>query len=255
MSLQATTRITDEQVEEIAARVEARRGPWDKGRGAPKLLPLEEAIRVTIMYARHNVTEECLGDITGVSQPTISRYICHLTPLIGEVTDKEVPDPAGAKGGQSCLVDGSILPCWSWRGHPELWSGKTKTTGHNAQFLTNLHGDLLWISGPVPGSVHDAESFRRAELPDILKESGSVGDLGYLGLGLITPYRKPPRSELLPWQKEFNKEVSRLRAPVERAIANFKVWRIMHTDYRRPLSTYHDTFRAVRGLHFFQMYN
>jgi hypothetical protein len=64
-----------------------------------------------------------------------------------------------------------------------------------------------------------------------------------------------PGGELTPEQKEFNKAVGKIRAPIERAIANFKVWRVMHTDYRRPLCTYRDTFNAVRGPHFFQITN
>jgi hypothetical protein len=210
-------------------------------------------VRATIMYMRHNITEECIGDLYGVSQPTISRCVTLLTPLIGDVTATDVPDATAATAGQSCLVDGSVLPCWSWRGHRELWSGKTGTTGHNAQFVTSLSGSLLHVSDPLPGSVHDAEAFRQAGLADILDLERTAADLGYLGLGLITPYRTPPGGELTPEQKEFNKAVNQIRAPVERAIANFKVWRVMHTDYRRPLPTYEETFQAVRGLHFFQM--
>jgi hypothetical protein len=38
---------------------------------------------------------------------------------------------------------------------------------------------------------------------------------------------------------------------VERAIANFKIWRILHTDYRRPLATFKTAFVAIRSLIFF----
>jgi hypothetical protein len=31
-------------------------------------------------------------------------------------------------------------------------------------------------------------------------------------------------------------------------IANFKTWRIMHTDYRRPLETFTETISAVVAL-------
>ena len=65
-----------------------------------------------------------------------------------------------------------------------------------------------------------------------------IGDKGYQGSGFITPFKKPQGGKLLDWQKEFNAEVNRLRAPVERAIAHLKSWRILHTDYRRPLRTY-----------------
>lgn len=38
---------------------------------------------------------------------------------------------------------------------------------------------------------------------------------------------------------------------VKRAVASLKTWRILHTDYRRPLQTYNDTLHAVIGLHWF----
>ncbi|MHB1740704.1 MAG: transposase family protein [Actinomycetes bacterium] len=70
---------------------------------------------------------------------------------------------------------------------------------------------------------------------------------------MLTPYRKPAGNQLLPWQKEFNSSINELRYVIERAIANFKVWRCMHTDYRRPLRTYVTAFHAIRALHFFKL--
>jgi hypothetical protein len=32
---------------------------------------------------------------------------------------------------------------------------------------------------------------------------------GYLGLGMITPVRKPPHRELLDWEKEFNTAINK----------------------------------------------
>jgi hypothetical protein len=36
-------------------------------------------------------------------------------------------------------------------------------------------------------------------------------------------------------------------------MAHIKSWRIIHTDYRRPLKTYETSFRATIGLFFFRM--
>jgi hypothetical protein len=36
--------------------------------------------------------------------------------------------------------------------------------------------------------------------------------------------------------------VSSFRAPAERAIAALKTWRILFTDYRRPLKTFKEGF-------------
>ena len=39
--------------------------------------------------------------------------------------------------------------------HPELYSGKHKTTGMNVQVACTITGCLAWISDPISGSRHD----------------------------------------------------------------------------------------------------
>jgi hypothetical protein len=53
-------------------------------------------------------------------------------------------------------------------------------------------------------------------------------------------------------EHDYNNQVSSFRAPVERAIANLKTWRILFTDYRRPLGTFASSFQAAIGLYFFK---
>jgi len=40
---------------------------------------------------------------------------------------------------------------------------------------------------------------------------------------------------------------------VERLVAHFKSWRILHTDYRRPYRTYHEAYNAARAFFFFSI--
>ena len=53
-------------------------------------------------------------------------------------------------------------------------------------------------------------------------------------------------------EHDYNNQISSLRAPVERAVAGLKSWRILFTDYRRPLRTFLSSFRAAIGLYFFK---
>jgi hypothetical protein len=62
----------------------------------------------------------------------------------------------------------------------------------------------------------------------------------------------PRGGELLDWQKDFNKQVNSIRYQIERAIANLKTWRILHTDYRRPLQTFPETISAIIALEFYR---
>lgn len=253
MASHRTTGLSPEQFSEVRDRVRDAVGDWQPATGRPRALRLTTAVKATVMYLKNNLTQEVLAELLDVSQPTISRVIAELEVVIADVLDEFVPDPVEALGGRVGVVDGSLCPCWSWADAPELYSGKHHTTGHAHQFVADLAGDLVHISDPLPGATHDAKAVRDTGTLGLLDPANTIGDKGYLGTGVLTPYRKPPGGRLLAWQKEFNRTINQLRYVIERAIANFKTWRIMHTDYRRPKHTYPNAFRAVRALHFFKL--
>ena len=72
---------------------------------------------------------------------------------------------------------------------------------------------------------------------------------GYRGTGYFIPRRKPIGGQLTDQQRDYNARIGAIRVPIERALANLKTWRILHTDYRRPLPTYNDAFHMAIGLH------
>jgi hypothetical protein len=133
---QRTVGLNDEQLDELEGRIEdLLTEPWDKGVGRPKSLSLREAIVVTLLYMRQNMTEEVIADVCGISQGTVSNIMTKFTPLIARATEEFRPDPEEARQvtrGRLALVDGALWPCWSWQGARELWAGKYKTTGHAA---------------------------------------------------------------------------------------------------------------------------
>jgi hypothetical protein len=151
------------------------------------------------------------------------------------------------------VVDGTLLPCWSWSGHRELYSGKHKTTGMNVQVACTLEGELAWVSDPVDGSRHDTYCLRESGALSEDAAQNWTGDKGYVGNGMDTPYKKPLYRDLLDWEKDYNTSVNKTRWVIEQVIANFKTWRILHTDYRRPLATFAKTISAVVALHFYSL--
>ena len=72
------------------------------------------------------------------------------------------------------------------------------------------------------------------------------------GNDMITPFKKPADGKLPEWQKEFNTQVNKIRWIIGQVISHFKNWRIMDTDYRRPIDTFAETISAVIGLHFYR---
>ena len=111
---------------------------------------------------------------------------------------------------------------WSWYKHPELYSGKHRTTGVNLQVACTLAGHLAWISPPLPGSVHDAKAITESGFLTTLDAAMHIGDKGYVGLGMITPTKKPVHGELTDTDKRNNTTINRVRYLIERVIANLK---------------------------------
>jgi hypothetical protein len=224
------------QMQELVRRVHNRlTEPWNKKIGRPKSCGLYQAVEVACMYIRQNCTQELLGDLRGISQSTVSRIIATLVPIVTVVLEEFVPTAVEAiemVNGRVCLVDGTIIPCWSWAGHDELWSRKHSTTGFNIQLICLLDGYAVYVSDPLPGCTHDAVGFNNTPAAKIVAHStGAIADKGYQGLDVVTPRKKPRGGELGKRDKECNAEISALRAPVERLVAHFKSWRIFHTDY------------------------
>ena len=207
--------------------------------------------RSILLTLRHNLTQELLADIHTVSQSTISRVITVYTPLIAEALQARVPgveDPRPRSASTSSTAP--LVSCWSWSKRPELYSGKHHTTGVNLQVACTLAGHLAWISKPSAGSVHDAKAIKESGFLTTLNAHNHIGDKGYIGLGMITPVKKPAHGELTDTDKRNNTTINRVRYLIERVIANLKIWRVLHTDYRRPYNTFETTIQAVTGLIF-----
>ena len=252
------TGLDDAQLDHLTGAVEALlEEPWQQPKGRRRSLTIRQAVIIACGYARQNIVEEVWAEIFEVSQATVSKTITLLTPLIAKVTEDCRPTAEQARSairGNSALLDGFLAPCWSWHDRPDLWSGKHKTTGFNSQLVATVTGEVVFVSDPLPGRTHDSKAAAEADTASVLAAAFStVADKGYQGRGFITPIKKPLHRGLVDSEIKYNNQVSGVRAPVERAISHLKAWRILHTDYRRPLRTYADSFKAAVGLYFFKL--
>ena len=100
-------------------------------------------------------------------------------------------------------------------------------------------------------TAHDLRALDESGVKALLEAAATmVAHKGYRGSGYLMPRRKPDGGHLAQTDHEYNAQVACLRALIECAAANLKVWRVLHTDYRRQLRTFYDTFRAVIGPYF-----
>jgi DDE superfamily endonuclease len=86
----------------------------DTQRTWPPILGLFKSVVVTLTYLRRNRVQAEIGEAFGVSQSTISRAIAALTPLLDAALRLFVPTADDLDHTAQYVVDGTLLPCWSW---------------------------------------------------------------------------------------------------------------------------------------------
>jgi hypothetical protein len=56
------------------------------------------------------------------------------------------------------VLDGMLIPIDRVRADRPFYSGKHKKHGMNIQVIASPDGSIVWVSGPLPGSVHDMKA-------------------------------------------------------------------------------------------------
>ena len=115
-------------------------------------MSLTQALETTLLYHRHNLTEELLAEIFSTSQPTVSRTINLIERTLKTILKPAVtPLEKALKVSGSLVVDGTLIPVWNWRSLGTTnFSSKHKKAGFNHQVMCTLDEKLLVITDPVP---------------------------------------------------------------------------------------------------------
>ncbi|KQB85478.1 Transposase DDE domain protein [Corynebacterium oculi] len=142
---------------------------------------------------RENRTQQALAVTFDISQPTVSRILTHDVPLLAHLVSVWIPtwnDIMDTYG--FLIVDGALITCTNTHTRKDLYSGKHHTTGYNLQIACDVDGHLVWTSNPQPGSMHDTAALRASGFITHTHNMRIMADKGYIGLGFITPMKKPP---------------------------------------------------------------
>ncbi len=124
---------------------------WFKPDQKPHKLTLAQALKLTLLYHRHTLSEELVAGFYDVSQPIISRTINLIEQALVKIL-RPLIQPLGkaldAPG--SLVVEGTLVPAWNWRWLGKInFSGQHKRAGSNHQVICTLDGKLLAITGPA----------------------------------------------------------------------------------------------------------
>ncbi len=248
-----TTGLDDIQFDDLAAMI-GERLVWDAPIGRPKSLTLEQAVKATLIYFKNNVTEDVIAELMFVDQTTISRTIARIEAVITDVLADWVPTLDEALHGTTAVVDGSLLPCWSWRSRPELRSGKHHTTGHNHQFVSTLGGrpagPRLRSAARLPPRQQRRRKVRRPRHPRPGQHPRRQG------LPRHRDHRPIPQAARRQTpQRTGHPQQGNQLPPVRHRKGHRQLQDLASSTHRlpAPLSTYPTAFSAIRALYFYSM--
>jgi hypothetical protein len=191
--------------------------PWRKLNAGRQAL-------LVLVYLRKGETFDEIAAGFEAGTATAWRYVNETAALLAARAPKPrtaVRDATEA-GYAYVVMDGTLISIDRVAADRPFYSGKHRKHGMNVQVIASPGGDVLRVSGALPGSVHD----KKAEwIWGVLAELEAAGLITLAGKGYQgstdakIPYKGTNKPES---RKQANRAHARLRSPGERANAQLK---------------------------------
>jgi hypothetical protein len=215
---------------------------------------------LTLAWLEGGHTYRKLGEGNGVPKSTCRTLIQEGIKVLARraLPLTEVVYLAAKAGWAYLIVDGVNIPTervaarYTQKQH--WYSGKHKRHGGAVQTVAAPDGELLWVSGVLPGGTVDITAARRFGIAEkVLAFLGLLADLGYIGLHpqVIIGYKRKRGEKTLPEAKKAaNRAQAGLRCIGERANAQLKCWKVLTCDFRGRPGQLTMIVKAVQALQY-----
>ena len=214
---------------------------------------------LTLAFLEGGHTYRALAAGNGIPRSSCHRYVQEGIKVLARraLPLTEVVRLAVKAGWPYLIVDGVNIPTERIKAKftaKQYWySGKHHRHGAAVQTVAAPDGELLWVSGVLPGRTVDITAARRFGIAEkVLAHLGLLADLGYIGLHpeAIVGYRRKRGEKTLPaGRKAANIALAGIRAIGERANAQLKCWKVLAGDFRgspRQVTTVVKAVQAVQ---------
>ncbi|MCZ7420269.1 transposase [Verrucosispora sp. WMMA2121] len=221
-------------------------------------LPDHSAAAIVLAVLRHDQRPVDLAAANGISANTVRRWVNQvITTLAAQMPRLSRILRRARHHTQVVLLDGTLIPVQRPRDRRRRhahYNGKHKTFGLTVLAITDLTGNLLWISAAYPGRTAEITAARRHRIPAHLRhhDLAAICDLGFTNLDDqpgpypgLRPRRQPPgrpddhptiitgrrparAHPLTRYQHAVNNLIAGERATNEHGFADLKNWRILH---------------------------
>ena len=215
---------------------------------------------LTLAYLEGGHTYRSLAAGNGIPRSTCHTYVQEGIKVLARraLPLTEVVRLAVKAGWDYLIVDGVNIPteriAAAFTRKQHWFSGKHHRHGAAVQTVAAPDGELLWVSGVLPGKTVDITAARRFGIAEkVLAFLGLLADLGYIGLhpDAIVGYKRTRRDKTLPaGKKAANVALAGLRAIGERGNAQLKQWKVLANDFRGNPRRITRIVKAVQALQY-----
>jgi hypothetical protein len=110
-----------------------------------------------LAYLRKGETFADLAGGFGIGTTTAWRYVTETMALLTARAPKlgRALQDAKEAGHAYVVIGGTLIPIDRVAAGRPFYSGKHRRNGMNLQVISSPAGDIVWVSGPLPGAVHD----------------------------------------------------------------------------------------------------
>lgn len=242
--------------------------PYTSYKNSP-LPTMEDKLVFILMYLRKATTQDIFGEVFGMPQPVVNKWIHILHPCLNQTLTALRATPARTMPDLQVeddevkvyFQDGTERPIQRPKNQEVQkthYSGKKKRHTVKNNVVVNAQGKIVLLTPTCEGKKHDKKVADEAEL-SLPQGSALYQDTGFQGFALegvtiLQPKKKPRGAELTVEDKEHNRKISRVRIRVEHAIGGVKRYRIVKDQIRNWKRGFRDlVMETCCGLHNFRL--
>ena len=232
------TGVSRRTFQEMVGLVKADEKNKKKSGRRPKLI-IEDQVLMVIQYWREYRTYYHIGLDWGLSESAVCRTVYKIENILIRSRKFSLP---GKKelwkmSSHEDLVVTDVMESSIERpkkGQKRFFSDKQGEHTLKTQVIIHQKTSQIICLAHGLGRIHDFQLFKSSGIKfgELLKV---IADKGYQGMAKIhqlsqTPIKKPKGKKLTQEQKKYNRELNRLRIPVEHVNRRLKIFKIL--DYR-----------------------